>query len=88
MLCATRHRSWKFIRFSYSVIVDETPQIEMMLGTVTREMELSTINIESLSGEFNIDLSITKVAKSELLHVDNPKYEQFISTYPHLNGCQ
>ena len=64
----------------------ETRRIEMMLKTVTRKVELSTINVQSLDGEFNMDVSVTKVVKSELLHVDNPHYEQLISTYSHLSG--
>ena len=64
----------------------ETRRIEMMLKTVTREVELSTVNVQSLDGKFNMDVSVTKVDKPELLHVDNPHHEQLISTYSHLNG--
>ena len=64
----------------------ETRRIEMMLKTVTREVELSTVNVQFLDGKFNMDVSGTKVDKPELLHVDNPHYEQLTSTYSHLNG--
>ena len=55
----------------------ETRRIEMMLKTVTDKVELSTINVQSLDGEFNMDVSVTKVDKFEILHVDNPHYKQF-----------
>ena len=58
----------------------------MMLKTVTREVELSTVNMDVSITKFNMDVSVTKVDKPELLHVDNPHYEQLTSTYSHLNG--
>ncbi|XP_028407544.1 uncharacterized protein LOC114530162 [Dendronephthya gigantea] len=49
-------------------------------------MELSTINVKSLDSQFDMDVSVTKVDKPELLHVDNPNYDQLITNYPHLHG--
>jgi hypothetical protein len=60
--------------------------VEMMLGAVTREMELSTVNAEALDGKFKLNVSVTKVDKSELLNVDKPHYQQLIAKYPHLEG--
>jgi hypothetical protein len=62
----------------------EIRRVEMMLGAVTREMELSTVNVEALDGKCK--LNVTKVDKSELLNVDNPHYQQLIAKYPHLEG--
>ena len=62
----------------------ETRRVEMMLGAVTREMELSTINVQSVESDFNINVSVTKVEKPQLLQVDNPNYPQPIANYPHL----
>ena len=64
----------------------EIRRVEMMLGAVTREMELSTVNVEALDGKFKLNVSVTKVDKSELLNVDNPHYQQLIAKYPHLEG--
>ena len=64
----------------------ETRRVEMMLGTVTREMELSTINVQSVESDFNINVDVTKVENHELLEVDNPNYPQLISDYQHLSG--
>ena len=60
--------------------------MEMMLGAVTREMELSTINVQSVESDFNINVSVTKVEKPQLLQVDNPNYHHLIANYPHLSG--
>jgi hypothetical protein len=62
----------------------ETRRVEMMLGAVTREMELSTINVQSVESDFNINVNVTKVEKPQLLQVDNPNYPQLIANYPHL----
>mgnify|MGYP002803810795 FL=1 len=45
----------------------ETRRVEMMLGTVTREMELCTINVLSVESDLNINVDVTKVEKHELL---------------------
>jgi hypothetical protein len=57
----------------------EIRRVEMMLGAVTREMELSTVNVEALDGKFKLNVSVTKVDKSELLNVDNTHYQQLIA---------
>ena len=58
----------------------------MMLGTVTREMEISTYNVKALDGKVEMKVNVTKVDKHELLNVDNPKYEELIASYEHLKG--
>ena len=44
----------------------ETRRVEMMLGTVTREMKLCTINVQSVGSDFNINVDVTKVEKHEV----------------------
>ena len=58
----------------------------MMPGTTTREVELSTIQVAGLSGDFSMPVEVTKVNKSELLYLDNPKYEEIIKTNEHMQG--
>jgi hypothetical protein len=60
----------------------------MMLGSVTKEMELSTVCVEAVNGEFAMDVSVTKVDKGELLYVDNPNYTTLINSYQHLESVQ
>jgi hypothetical protein len=66
----------------------EVRRVEMMLGSVTKEMELSTVCVEAVNGEFAMDVSVTKVDKGELLYVDNPNYTTLINSYQHLDGVQ
>ena len=79
MPCSTRHGG----RGSYSSATllnrletrdrrRETRCIEMMLKTVTCEVELSTVNVQLLDGQFNMDVSAAKVNKTELLYVGDP----------------
>lgn len=66
----------------------EVRRVEMMLGSVTREMEMSTVRVEAVDGKFAMDVSVTKVDKGELLNLDNPNYAKLVSTYQHLEGVQ
>jgi hypothetical protein len=63
----------------------------MMLGSVTKDMELSTVCVQAVNGEFAMDVieNVTKVDKGELLlYVDNPNYTTLINSYQHLEGVQ
>ena len=51
-------------------------------------MELSTVCVETVNGEFAMDVSVTKVDKGELLYVDNPNYTTLINSYQHLEGVR
>ena len=53
----------------------EVRHVEMILGSVTKEMKLSTVRVEDANGNFGMDVCATKVDKGELLFVDNPHYE-------------
>ena len=66
----------------------EVRHVEMMLSSVTKEMELSTVRVEDVSGEFSMDVCVAKVDKGELLFVDNPHYEELIRSYQHLEGVK
>ena len=58
----------------------------MILGTTTREVELSTIQIAGLAGDFIMPVEVTKANKSELLNLDNPRYEEIIKNNEHMQG--
>ena len=47
-------------------------------------METYQATVEDLTGEFKMDVKLTKVNKGELLSSDNPRYQALISKYPHL----
>ena len=56
---------------------EEVRHVEMMLGSVTKEMELSTVRVEDVNENFGMDVCVTKVEKGELLFVDNPHYPHY-----------
>ena len=64
----------------------EVRKIEMLLGTSTREVELTTIEIGGIDGQFSMPVEVTKVEKGELLFLDNPNYQEVIERNPHLSG--
>ena len=66
----------------------EVRRVEMMLGVITKQMELSTIKVEALDESFAINVNVAKVDKRELLTLDNPKYEQLIARYNHLKDVK
>ena len=68
--------------------VKEVRQIEMMLGSTTREVELSTIKVGSIEGSEEFSVDVTKVERRELLMIDNPHYQKIIDSYAHLKGVE
>ena len=63
-------------------------QIAMLTGVTTRTMQVYEVKIRSLSGDFDLDVNITKIEKKELLSLDNPKYKEILSKYSHLRGVE
>ena len=68
--------------------VKEVRQIEMMLGSTTREVELSTIKVGSIEGSEELSVDVTKVERRELLMIDNPHYQKIIDSFAHLKGVE
>ena len=63
-------------------------QIAMLTGITTRTMQVFDVVISSVSGDFKLDVDITKVNKRELLVLENPFYKQIIEANPHLKGVR
>ena len=59
-----------------------------MLGSTTREVELSTIKVSSVDGIEELDIEVTRVERRELLMINNPHYQKVIDTYDHLKGVE
>ena len=49
-------------------------RIEMMLGVQTRRVDLYSVNVANLKGDFNLQVEITRVDKPKLLELENPQY--------------
>ena len=48
-------------------------QIEMMLGAVTKQVEIFQVQVSSTSGDLCLDTEVTKVDKNQLLSLENPR---------------
>ena len=60
----------------------------MMLGAVTKQVEIFQVQVSSTSGDFCLDTEVTKVDKNQLLSLENPRYEQCLAKYAHLKGIE
>ena len=61
-------------------------RIEMMLGTITKTVDIFEVRISSLDGRFEINAEVNKVKKSKLLLLLNPKCEELLNRYNHLKS--
>ena len=66
----------------------QVQKIEMMLGVATREVELTSVSVSNLAGNFQLAVEVTRVDKAALLELENPRYLEIIGRYPHLNGVK
>jgi hypothetical protein len=60
--------------------------IEMLLGTATRKVDIFHIGIQSVNGDFSVEADVTKIAKQQLLMLPNPCYDEVLEKYQHLDG--
>ncbi|XP_028416198.1 uncharacterized protein LOC114539993 [Dendronephthya gigantea] len=60
--------------------------IEMLLGTTTRKLDIFQIGIQSVDGDFSLEANLTKIDKQQLLLLPNPQYDQVLRKYQHLDG--
>ena len=63
-------------------------KIEMLMASVTARTEIFKTTVSFKSGDYSLDVSLTKVNRGELLSLENPRYEQLIKTYSHLRGVE
>ena len=60
----------------------------MMMGVMTKPVELFNVKISSLKRDFTINTVVTKVHKRELLSLEIPRYKQCLDKYEHLKGVE
>lgn len=63
-------------------------QIAMLMGLTTRTLQEYSVKMNSVTGDFTLDVNVTKVDKREVLSLENPKYKEALSEHPHLTGVQ
>ena len=67
-------------------ISEELRQIEMMVQSTNQMIELHKLKISTLDESFHLKTEVTKVNRSKLLSLGNPKYEEKIARFSHLRG--
>eukprot|EP00795_Rhopilema_esculentum_P004345 gene4345-20561_t len=61
-------------------------QIDMMLSTVNRQIEIYNVEVQNLKGDFKLEIDVSKVDREVLVSVKNPRYQDVLKKYPHLQG--
>ena len=64
----------------------EHKRIDMMMCSTNQEIYQYDVKISSVVGDFNMATSVSKVDRSVLLTIPNPRYADKIHQYPHLKG--
>ena len=67
------------------LILKQNRQIDMMLSTVNKKIEIYQVEIQNLQGDFKLEVEASKVDREELLSVKNPKYQHVVKKYKHLH---
>ena len=63
-------------------------QVDILLGTSVSGLEMYKSCVESVYGDFKMDVNLVKVNKGELLTLENPNYDSVIGKYSHLKGVE
>ena len=69
-------------------IKTERRRIEMMIESVTKNIQIFEIRAKSLESDFALEMQVSKVDREQLLVLDNPKYAEIIAEYNHLRGVE
>ena len=60
----------------------------MLISSKVTKLEVYDTVVESLDGNYQMPVKLTKVNKAELLSIENPKYGTLVHKYPHLKGVK
>ena len=64
----------------------EHKRIDMMMFSTNQKIYQYDVKISSIVGDFTMAASVSKVDRSVLLTIPNPRYADKIHQYPHLQG--
>ena len=56
------------------------------MQSINQVIELHKLKITNVDGSFHLETEVTKVNRSQLLSLGNPKYKEKIARFPHLQG--
>ena len=61
-------------------------QIDMLMSSELENLETHETEIQSVDGNFSVQVDLIKVNKRQLLSIDNPHYNILVDTYPNVKG--
>ena len=56
------------------------------MGVTTKTLQEFNVTMRAVTDNFQLDVSVTKIDKRELLLLENPRYEKVLAEHPHLRG--
>ena len=56
----------------------------MMIGSVTKNIELKKIRARSLESDFYLEMQVSKIGREKLFVLENRRYAEIIAKYNHL----
>ena len=62
----------------------KTSRIDMLMTSKVAQLEIYKVKVQALDSDYELETKLTKVNKSELLFVENPKYNNLLQKYHHL----
>ena len=66
----------------------KTKRIQVLLGATTTREVIFNVKVKAVEGDYTMEVNLTKVHKPQLMHLDNPQYENLLKEYSHLSGVQ
>ena len=66
----------------------ERRRIEMMIGYVTKNIELKKIRARSLESDFYLEMQVSKIERGKLFVLENRRYAEIIAKYNHLQAVE
>ena len=64
----------------------EIRRVKILFGTSTKLVGIYTLKLSDTSNKFYIETEVTRVKRSDLLTLDNPKYKEILANHSHLCG--
>ena len=61
-------------------------KIAMLTGVETRSVQVFEVVMRSVTGDFTLNVNVTKIENGELLTLDNPRYSDLLNNHPYLRG--
>ena len=56
----------------------KTSRIDMLMTSKVAQLEIYKVKVQALDSDYELETKLTKVNKSELLFVENPKYNNLL----------